>query len=86
MQGSSRRDSDAAENTEQREEEGEVEPVDRGLNGVDGGGGQRGELVWKARLTANEYEIGGEPELRVLNLGEGWRSIAKAVLKYYPTA
>ena len=35
----SRRDSDVAENTEQREEEGEVEPVDRGLSGVDGGGG-----------------------------------------------
>ena len=48
--------------------------------------GEREELVRKARLTASEYEIGGEPELRVLNLGEGWRSIAKAVLKYYPTA
>ena len=48
--------------------------------------GERGELVRKARLTANEYEIREEPELRVLNLGEGWRSIAKAVLKYYPTA
>ena len=35
----SRRDSDATENTEQREEEGEVEQVDRGLSGVDGGGG-----------------------------------------------
>ena len=49
-------------------------------------GREEGELVRKARLTASEYEIGGEPELRVLNLGEGWRSIAKAVLKHYPTA
>ena len=48
--------------------------------------GERGELVRKARLTASEYEIGGEPELRVLNLGEGGRSIAKAVLKHYPAA
>ena len=40
----------------------------------------------KARLTASRYEIVGEPELRVLNLGEGWRSIARAVQKYYPTA
>jgi hypothetical protein len=48
--------------------------------------GERGELVRKARLTANEYEIKEEPELRVLNLGEGWRSIARAVPKCYPTA
>jgi hypothetical protein len=48
--------------------------------------GERGELVRKARLTANEYEIKEEPELRVLNLGEGRRSIARAVLKHYPTA
>ena len=47
---------------------------------------KEGKLVRKARLTASEYEIGGEPELRVLNLGEGWKSIAKAMLKYYPTA
>jgi hypothetical protein len=47
---------------------------------------ERGELVRKARLTADAYEIKSEPELRVLNLGEGWRSIAKAVLKYYLTA
>ena len=47
---------------------------------------EREELVRKARLTASEYEIVGEPELRVLNLGEGWRSIARAVLKCYPTA
>ena len=40
----------------------------------------------KAKATADEYEIKGEPELRVLNLGEGWRSIARAVLKRYPTA
>ena len=37
--------------------------------------GERGELVRKARLTASEYEIGGEPELRVLNLGEGWAEV-----------
>ena len=48
--------------------------------------GEREELVRKARVTATEYEVKGEPELRVLNLGEGWRSIAKAVLKHYPTA
>ena len=47
---------------------------------------EREELVRKARLTASKYERVGEPELRVLNLGEGWRSIARAVLKYYPTA
>ena len=48
--------------------------------------GEREELTKKARLTADAYEITSEPELRVLNLGEGWRSIAKAVLKCYPTA
>ena len=48
--------------------------------------GERGELARRARLTANEYEIRGEPELRVLNFGEGWRSKARAVLKHYPTA
>ena len=34
-----RGDSDAAGNTEQGEEDGEVEPVDKGLSGVDGGDG-----------------------------------------------
>ena len=39
-----------------------------------------------ARKTADEHEIKDEPEILTLNLGEGWRSIAKAVLKKYPTA
>ena len=73
----SRRDSDAAADTEQVEEEREMGHVDRGLGGVDGAGGvdtvqgeERAEWVGRARVTANEYEIKGEPELRVLNLGE----------------
>ena len=33
-------------------------------------GGSRSAQVRRARVTANEYEIKGEPELRVLNLGE----------------
>ena len=37
-----------------------------------------------ARETADAHEIKDEPEVLVLNLGEGWRSIAKAVLKKYP--
>ena len=39
-----------------------------------------------ARKTADEHEIKEEPEILALNLGEGWRSIAKAVQKKYPTA
>ena len=39
-----------------------------------------------ARETADEHEIKGEPEVLTLTLGEGWRSIATAVLKKYPTA
>ena len=39
-----------------------------------------------ARETADEHEIKGEREVLTLNLGEGWRSIATAVLKKYPTS
>ena len=78
-----RRGSDAAENTEQGEIEREVELillVDSGLGGMDGGG--RMDCGRRKRRAGEEGEadserirvriIGGEPELRVLNLGEGW--------------
>ena len=48
--------------------------------------GEAESVSTAARKTADEHEIKGKPEIRVLNLGEGWRSIAKAVLKKYPTA
>ena len=50
---------------------------------------QEGEAVSvlaSARAMADAHELKGDPELLVLNLGEGWRSIAKAVLKKYPAA
>ena len=48
--------------------------------------GEAESVMAAARKTADEHEIKGEPEVLALNLGEGWRSIAKAVLKKYPTA
>ena len=42
-------------------------------------------VLLAARETADEHEIKGEPEIRVLNLGAGWRSIATAMLKRYLT-
>ena len=48
--------------------------------------GEAESVTVAARETADEHEIKGEPEVLTLNLGEGWRSIATAVLKKYPTA
>ena len=48
-------------------------------------GGHKSVTV-AARETAGEHEIKGESETLTLNLGGGWRSIAKAVLKKYSTA
>ena len=48
--------------------------------------GEAESVTVAARKTADEHKIKGEPEILTLNLGEGWRSIAKAVLKKYSTA
>ena len=50
------------------------------------GEGEAESVSIAARKTTDEHEVKGEPEIRVLNLGEGWGSIAKAVLKKYPSA
>ena len=49
-------------------------------------GGDAESVMVAARKMADEHVIKGEPEIRVLNLGEGLGSIAKAVLKKYPSA
>ena len=38
--------------------------------------GEAESVMVAAKKTADEHEIKGEPEIRVLNLGGGWRSIA----------
>ena len=48
--------------------------------------GEAANVATSARATADAHELKGDPQIRVLNLGEGWRSIAKAVVKKYPTA
>ena len=48
--------------------------------------GEAESVMVAARKTADEHEIKGESEILTLDLGEGWRSIAKAVLKKYSTA
>ena len=48
--------------------------------------GEAANVSASARAMADAHELKGDPEILVLNLGEGWRSIAKAVLKKYPTA
>ena len=48
--------------------------------------GEAESVQAEARETASAHEITDEPEILVLNLGEGWRSVAKAVTKRYPTA
>jgi hypothetical protein len=48
--------------------------------------GEAESVMVAARKTADEHEIKDEPEILALDLGEGWRSIAKAVQKKYPTA
>ena len=48
--------------------------------------GEAESIMAAARKTADEHEIKDEAEILTLNLGEGWRSIAKAVLKKYPSA
>ena len=84
---------DAPTHAEQGQQERQVGIVDRGLGELDeegrmarGEGGRKRLGSSQRDATADKHEIKGEPEIRVLNLGEGWRSIAKAVLKKYPTA
>ena len=50
--------------------------------------GEAESAMVAARKTADEHEIKGKPEILTLNLGEGWRSLTKAVLmiKKYSTA
>ena len=48
--------------------------------------GEAESVTVAARKTADEHKIKDEPEILTLNLGEGWRSIANAVLKKYSTA
>jgi hypothetical protein len=48
--------------------------------------GEAESAMAAAMETADEHEIKGEPEILTLNLGEEWRSIAKPVLRKYPTA
>ena len=48
--------------------------------------GEAENVTVAARKKADEHEIKGEPKVLMLNLGEGWRSIAIAVLTKYPAA
>ena len=73
-----RRIRDASAHAEQGQKAGGVGTVDGGLGGLDEDsrpgwleGGEAESVSIAARKTADEHEIKGEPEIRVLNLGKG---------------